>query len=77
MTEGFARAWESMNNPGSGATNITVKMLNLPKGVNLRWPHVVNFIDPAEGRWHREWSTLTLTAASRQTAGIPFRQGLE
>ena len=38
VTEGFARAWEDNELSSIGATNITVKMLNLPKGVNLRWP---------------------------------------
>ena len=70
VTEGFARAFESAAQSGIGATNITVKMLNLPKGVNLRWPHVVNFIDPAEGAAADAfWSTLTLTPSSRATAG--------
>ncbi len=68
VTEGFATAFESVEQSGISATNITVKMLNLPKGVNLRWPHTVTFADPAEDV-DTVWSTLTLTDASRRTAG--------
>ena len=76
VTEGFARAFESTTQSGlTAGTHITVKMLNLPKGVSLRWPHVVNFrLDPAEVTVAPEldpiWSALTLTEASRRTAGI-------
>ena len=43
VSEGFATAWETE----LGGTMIALKMNNLPDGVNLRWPHVVNFIqDP-------------------------------
>ena len=67
VSEGFDRAWET----GLGGTNIALKMNNLPEGVNLRWPHVVNFMDPdADASPRNVWSTLTLTTASRQTAGI-------
>ena len=60
VSEGFARAWET----GLGGTNIALKMNNLPEGVNLRWPHVVEFQagscdDSADRR--TLWSTLTLT----------------
>ena len=65
VSEGFARAWETE----LGGTMITLKMNNLPDGVNLRWPHEVNYIDPNDGGT-ATWSTLTLTTASRQTAGI-------
>ena len=68
VTEGFARAWESTQQSGITATNITIKMLNLPKGVNLRWPHEVMFDDPDEDVT-AEWSSLTLTDASRRAAG--------
>ena len=39
VSEGFATAWETE----LGGTMIALKMNNLPEGVNLRWPHVVNF----------------------------------
>ena len=43
MSEGFATAWETE----LGGTMIALKMNNLPEGVNLRWPLVVNFVqDP-------------------------------
>ena len=38
VKEGFADAWETV----LGGTMITVKTLNLPKGVKLRWPDVPN-----------------------------------
>ena len=71
VSEGFATAWETE----LGGTMIALKMNNLPEGVNLRWPHVVNFRqDPADDSEddgpETIWSTLTLTTASRQTAGI-------
>ena len=71
VSEGFPRAWEDSALSGITATMITIKMNNLPKGVELRWPNVVLFDDPADGE-PSEWSRLTLTEASRQTAGIPF-----
>ena len=67
VSEGFATAWETE----LGGTMIALKMNNLPEGVNLRWPHVVNFMDPdADADPRNAWSTLTLTDASRRTAGI-------
>ena len=69
VSEGFATAWETE----LGGTMITLKMNNLPEGVNLRWPNVVQFLDPDPAAGTDEpWSTLTLTDASRQTAGTPF-----
>ena len=65
VSEGFARAWETQ----LGGTDIALKMNNLPEGVNLRWPHVVTYIDPNDDG-DEIWSTLTLTTASRRTAGI-------
>ena len=73
VSEGFARAWETELK----GTMIALKMNNLPEGVNLRWPNVVNFVqDPADDG-DQTWSTLTLTNASRQTAGIPFDMSME
>ena len=71
VSEGFATAWET----ALDGTMITLKMNNLPEGVNLRWPNVVEFIDTNEGGTN-PWSTLTLTDASRQTAGNPFNQDM-
>ena len=68
VTEGFGTAFESVEQSGITATMVTVKMLNLPKGVNLRWPHSIAFDDPDEDVT-ADWSTLTLTDASRRTAG--------
>ena len=64
VSEGFARAWETE----MGGTNIALKMNNLPEGVNLRWPLVVNYIDPNDDGTD-VWSTLTLTENSRLQAG--------
>ena len=64
-----------LGNEAMGGTMITVKMNSLPEGVNLRWPHVVNFRqDPADDSeddaQETIWSTLTLTDGSRRTAGM-------
>ena len=38
-------------------------------GVTLRWPHgPIDFVNPADDD-DTPWSTLTLTEASRRTAG--------
>ena len=71
VSEGVPMAWEE----AMGGTMITVKMNSLPEGVNLRWPHVVNFRqDPADDSEDDAqdtiWSTLTLTDGSRRTAGM-------
>ena len=74
VTEGFGQAFEDAGTVAQiGSTNITIKMNNLPKGVNLRWPETVNFTaDPDDNDdTDPTWSTLMLTDASRQTAGIP------
>ena len=68
VKEGFATAWQDNGQSSIGATHVTVKMLNLPKGVNLRWPHTVEFQDPADDST-TVWSNLSLTAASRRVAG--------
>ena len=74
VSEGFAKAWEhtgaapGAGNAGVGQTMVSIQMNSLPDGVNLRWPHVVNFIDPNDGGT-LTWSTLTLTDASRRAAG--------
>ena len=80
VSEGFATAWEHTGpSPGAGnaeigQTMITVKMLNLPAGVILRWPHAVPYIDPNEGGTET-WSTLTLTTNSRLKAGGGATEG--
>ena len=71
VSEGVPMAWET----AMGGTMITVKMNSLPEGVNLRWPHVVNFRqdpadDSADDADETIWSTLTLTDGSRRTAGM-------
>ena len=70
VSEGFAKAWEDGDQTGIGSTMVTIEMNNLPEGTSLRWPHGVNFMDPDEDASPRNrWSTLTLTDASRRTAG--------
>ena len=69
VSEGFATAWEDGDQTGIGSTMVTIKMNNLPEGVTLRWPHgPINFVNPADDD-DTPWSTLTLTEASRRTAG--------
>ena len=65
VSEGVATAWETV----MGGTMITIKMNSLPEGVNLRWPHVVNFVNPADDN-DDVWSMLTLTDGSRRSAGM-------
>ena len=57
MSEGFATAWEDTGDDDVGATMITLKMNNLPEGVNLRWPHVVEFLDPNADATANDWSS--------------------
>ena len=69
VSEGFATAWEDGDQTGIGSTMVTIKVNNLPDGVTLRWPHgPINFVNPADDD-DTPWSTLTLTEASRRTAG--------
>ena len=70
VSEGFATAWEDNEGSGIGSTTVTVEVNNLPEGTSLRWPHGVDFMDPDRDAFPRNvWSTLTLTDASRRTAG--------
>ena len=69
VSEGFATAWEDGDQTGIGSTRVTIEMNNLPEGTDLRWPHgPINFVNPADDD-DTPWSTLTLTEASRRTAG--------
>ena len=74
VSEAFPTAWEHTGvAPGAGNTDvgqtmITIKMLNLPTGVTLRWPHVVPYIDPNDDG-DQTWSMLSLTENSRLKAG--------
>ena len=55
VTEGFDDAWET----ALGGTTITIATLNLPEGVELRFPAEVEFEDPDNAG--TVWATLTLT----------------
>ena len=55
VTEGFDDAWET----ALGGTTITIATLNLPKGVELRFPQTVTFTDPDDA--NDTWATLTLS----------------
>ena len=58
VSEGFDDAWEA----GAGAlggTTITIATLNLPDGVELRFPETVSFTDPDDA--NDTWATLTLS----------------
>ena len=69
VSEDFPTAWEDGDQTGIGSTMITIKVNNIPEGVTLRWPHgPINFVNPADDD-DTPWSTLTLTEASRRTAG--------
>ena len=69
VSEGFATAWEDGDQTGIGSTMVTIEVNNIPDGVTLRWPHgPINFVNPADDD-DTPWSTLTLTEASRRTAG--------
>ena len=65
VSEGFDDAWET----DLGGTVITIATLNLPDGVELRWPSPVTFIDPADDGVDI-WATLTLTGDSLEEAMI-------
>ena len=62
VTEGFNDAWEqdAVGEAGSEtSTHITIKTLNLPAGVDLRWPASVTYVNPATDD-STVWATLTL-----------------
>ena len=58
VSEGFDDAWE--DNDVLGGTTITIATLNLPDGVELRWPQTVEFENPADDN-DDTWATLTLS----------------
>ena len=74
VKEGFADAWET----ALGGTMITVKTLNLPKGVQLRWPDdstqegqdAIVFRGTVDGSANTVISTLTLIEADHVKAGL-------
>ena len=61
VSEGFDDAWEGAD--ALGGTVITIATLNLPAGVELRWPSPVIFQNPA-AEMDQTWATLTLTGDS-------------
>ena len=66
VSEGFDDAWEDEN--VLGGTVITIATLNLPDGVELRFPATVEFDDPDnEGT---TWATLTLSGDSATEAVV-------
>ncbi len=67
VSEGFDDAWENEN--VLGGTTITIATLNLPDGVELRWPNEVEFQDPDEDET-TVWATLTLSGDSLAEAVI-------
>ena len=58
VMEGFDDAWEQ-DGVEQTDTMITIATLNLPKGVELRFPQTVTFTDPDDA--NDTWATLTLT----------------
>ena len=68
VSEGFDDAWEE-NGVDQTDTNITIKTLNLPAGVELRWPTTVLFTNPGDEN-NETWATLTLAADDVTEAGV-------
>ena len=64
VSEGFDDAWET----ALGGTTITIATLNLPAGVELRWPTTVEFDDPDNAG--TTWATLTLDPNDVTEAGV-------
>ena len=69
VTEGFDDAWEG--DAALGGTTIRIKTLNLPAGVELRWPQTVTFGTDDEA----EISTLTL--AGDNAANVVVDEAVE
>ena len=67
VSEGFDDAWE--NEDVLGGTTITIATLNLPDGVELRWPATVIFQDPADDQ-DTTWGTLTLSGDAMTEAFV-------
>jgi hypothetical protein len=67
VSEGFDDAWEPAAN--LGGTTITIATLNLPDGVELRWPETATFENPADDN-NDTWATLTLSGDSADEAVI-------
>ena len=67
VSEGFDDAWEDED--VLGGTTITIATLNLPDGVELRWPGTVTFLNPADED-DTLWATLTLSGDSMTEAMV-------
>ena len=68
VSEGFDDAWEE-DAIGDSGTVITIATLNLPDGVELRWPETVMFNNPADDD-DTLWATLTLSGDSMTQAMV-------
>ena len=64
VSEVFDDAWETV----LGGTVITIATLNLPAGVELRWPASVTFTDPDDETV--VWATLTLSGDAATQAVV-------
>ena len=64
VSEGFDDAWETV----LGGTVITIQTLNLPAGVELRWPGTVTITDPDAAA--TVWATLTLSGDAATEAVV-------
>ena len=67
VSEGFDDAWEE-DGVLQTDTNITIKTLNLPAGVELRFPETVDFNNPDDAAV--TWATLTLAPDDFEEAGV-------
>ena len=50
VSEGFDDAWEAGMQMALGGTTITIATLNLPAGVELRFPATVTFNNPDDAK---------------------------
>ena len=66
VMEGFDSAWEG--DAALGGTSITIKTLNLPPGVTLRWPQSMDYMNPADDN-NDTWSTVTLVTVEAEAGG--------
>ena len=70
VSEGFDDAWEdSANKDALGGTTIAIVTMNLPDGVELRFPESVTFINPDDDD-NTVWATLTLSGDSATEAVV-------
>ena len=68
VTEGFNDAWEA-GDGALGGTSIAIVTMNLPEGVELRFPESVTFLNPGDEN-NNVWATLTLSGDAATEAVV-------